>query len=205
MTKRYETEMFGLPIIMRHDYEDAEILAKINSYRKRSIDSLDKFLTNVPGSENFSSFLDIGAGDTHDMEHFKSLHPHYDVKGIDFFLEDWEYTDDLIKMDWYKIGQLLPQKDVIYINHSLEHSANIYKLMEAVVKCHTKGGVLFIAVPDGNSPFGYSITSSTTHFSVLTEGFLNTTLQRFGYNVAVEKREFREGSPELWAFAIKQS
>ena len=29
---RHETTMFGLPIIMRHDYQDKEVMAKIRTY-----------------------------------------------------------------------------------------------------------------------------------------------------------------------------
>ena len=201
MAKRFETEMFGLNVIQRHDYEDSEIKHKINSYRKKSVEALTQFLTNVPGSDSFTSFLDIGCGDAHDMSYFKELNPKYEeVYGIDLYIE--EESNHIFKEDWYDINSV-DYSEVIYINHSMEHAANIYALMEEVASLQVTGDVLFVAVPDGNSPFGYSITSSTTHFSVITEGFLSTTLQRFGYNVAVETREFREGSPEIWAFAVK--
>jgi hypothetical protein len=202
MAKRFELEMFGLNVIMRHDYEDKEIAAKINEYRKRSVKAFTEFLTNVPGSEKFTSFLDVGAGDTHDMMYFEKLNPSINAYGIDLYLDEDDYTTKLYKGDWYEMSHL-GEFDAIYMNHSLEHAANVYAVMREISLMQNRGGALFIAVPEGNSEFGYAITSSTTHFSVITKGFLSTTLQRFGYNVVVEEREFRKGAPELWAFAIK--
>ncbi len=206
MAKRYESKMFGLDVIHRHDYEDEEIKNKINSYREESVKSLTEFLTNVPGSQNFTSFLDVGCGDFHDLILFNLLNPGYtDIRGVDLYIKEDVTRKNLkiYKKDWNNLNIFKFFSNVIFINHSLEHSANIYKMMFNISSLQRRGDVIFIAVPDGNSPFGYSITSSTTHFSVITEGFLNTLLQRFGYNVAVEKREFREGSPELWAYGIK--
>ncbi len=211
MAKRFELEMFGLDVIMRHDYETTGIKESINIYRSMSIKALTEFLTNVPGSDKFKSFLDIGCGDDHDIKLFRKFNEGYKhYMGIDLYMDvEEQYTTkdiDHIVADWNELDQYpgFEDIDVIFLNHSMEHAANVYQLMEQISKCQKKGSVLFVAVPDGNSPFGYSITSSTTHFSVITEGFLSTTLQRFGYNIAVEKREFREGSPELWAFAIRQ-
>ena len=203
MAKRYELKMYGLPVIMRHDYEDQVIAAKINEYRARSVKAFTEFLTNVPGSDKFKTFLDVGPGDKADMDLFKIMNPDYEVQGIDLYLDDEDYDDELIKGDWYDMNHL-GRQNAVYINHSLEHAANIYAMMEQVSKLQGKGDALFVAVPEGNSEFGYAITSSTTHFSVITKGFLATTLQRFGYQVQVEDREFRPGAPELWAFAIKQ-
>ena len=204
MAKRYEKVMFGLPCIFRHDYEDQAIANKINEYRSRSVKAFTEFLTNVPSSENFNTFLDVGPGDKADMNLFKKMNPNYEVQGIDLYLDDEDYDEELQKGDWYDM-QHLGRKNAVYVNHSLEHAANIYALMEQVSKLQNKGDALFVAVPEGNSEFGYAITSSTTHFSVITKGFLATTLQRFGYQVQVEDREFREGAPELWAFAIKMT
>lgn len=208
MAKRFELTMFGMPIIMRHDYEDKEIAEKVNSYRAKSVKSLTGFLTNVPGSENFSSFLDVGCGDDVDIKLFKELNSNYDYcVGIDKYLDNTDYNEHMVYGDWYTMSEDVfcnQNFDVVYLNHSMEHAANIYALMQQISSMQKRGGVLFVAVPDGNSEFGYGITSSTTHFSVITKGFLNTTLQRFGYNVSVEEREFRSGSPEIWAHAIKQ-
>lgn len=200
--------MFDLPVIMRHDYETDGVKEKINSYRRKSVDAFIEFLTNVPGSDTFTRFLDVGAGDTADMDYFRARTGYPQVKGCDLYLDDGDYTGNLVKQDWYTMAEDgvdgLLYFDAMYINHSMEHAANIYQLMNQVSKMQAKGSALFVAVPDGNTPFGYAITSSTTHFSVLTEGFLSTTLQRFGYNVQIETREFRPGAKEIWAFAIKQ-
>jgi hypothetical protein len=121
------------------------------------------------------------------------------------YIDNNEY-ESVIKCDWDDLSKIFPTEkfDAIFINHSLEHTANVYKLMQQISFLQNKGSALFVAVPDGNSPFGYAITSSTTHFSCITEGFLNTTLQRFGYNVEIEKKELRPGAPEIWAYGIKQ-
>jgi len=210
MAKRFEMEQYGIKSIMRHDYCNPIHTEKINSYRARSVKELNEFLTNVPGSEKFTSFLDVGAGDLADINLFQVSHPDYKtVMGVDKYLDETDYSSYLIKGDWYDMYEKrmeyfgVDSFDVIYINHSMEHAANIYALMEQVSRLQKKGGVLFVAVPEGNSEFGYSITSSTTHYSVLTKGFLSTTLQRFGYQAAVEDREFRANSPELFAFGIR--
>lgn len=206
MAKRFELEMFSLPVIMRHDYETEDVKDKINSYRARSIKELTEFLTNVPGSDKFTSFLDVGCGDDHDINLFKQKHPSYEkCEGVDIYLDAEDYNETIKNVDWYELSKSFSDVDVVYMNHSLEHAANVYAVMEQIAKVQKRGSVLFISVPEGNSEFGYAITSSTTHFSVLTKGFLSTTLQRFGYNVIVEEREFRPGAPELWAFAIKST
>ena len=204
MAKRFEFEQFGLKVIARHDYENKEISDKINSYRARSVKELTEFLTNVPGSDKFTSFLDVGCGDNVDMKLFKDLNPNFTkVVGIDKYLDEDDYKGtNIISGDWYNMD-ILGYFNVIYMNHSLEHAANVYAVMEQISSMQEKGDVLFIAVPEGNSEFGYAITSSTTHFSILNKGFLSTTMQRFGYNTQAEDREFRKGSPELFAFGIK--
>lgn len=204
MAKRFELEMFGIPVVMRHDYDLPGLKEKLAEYQTKSYKSFTHFLTNVPGFE-YGTFLDVGCGDDHVVRQAKS--DFKVAKGIDLYLD--ETFSDVIQMDWYNMKANLKSVGIeringMFINHSMEHAANVYELMEQVASLQKKNDALFVAVPDGNSPFGYSITSSTTHFSAITEGFLGTTLQRFGYNVAVERREFRPGAPEIWAFAIKQ-
>lgn len=206
MAKRVEVNFYGLPCIVRHDYEIPGLKEKLQEYQSKSYNSFKHFLTNVPQFK-YDTFLDVGCGDDFVVSMAKS-----DFKtslGIDLFVEENEYPN-VIKGDWYKLKSIMKKVasitrvNAMFINHSLEHAANVYAMMEQVSSLQKKGDALFIAVPDGNSPFGYSITSSTTHFSCITEGYLSTTCQRFGYQVAVERREFRPGAPELWAFAIKQ-
>jgi predicted TPR repeat methyltransferase len=203
MAKRFETTMFGLPIIMRHDYEDTVLQEKLKEYQSKSYKAFKHFLTNVPNFE-YGKFLDVGCGDDWVVKQakvdFKS------AKGIDLFIEDNEY-DNVVKADWDNMSSVFEGErfNAVFINHSMEHAANVYKLMQQVTGLQKKGDSLFVAVPDGNTPFGYAITSSTTHFSCITEGYLRTTLQRFGYMVEVEVKELRPGARELWAYAIKIS
>lgn len=211
MAKRFELKQFGLDVIMRHDYEDKEIGKAIHGYQNKSVKAFKDFLTNVPGSENFDSFLDIGCGDDNVINQFQ-----YDNKrcyGIDLYMDAGDYTanninDDgygIVREDFYECGRSSNHPvNQIFINHTLEHAANAPLLLQNVSALQKKGDALFIAVPDGDFPWAYDITSSTTHWSIFNEGFLRTILQRFGYNVCVEKRCFREGAGELWAFAIKQ-
>lgn len=202
MAKPYRTTMFGLPIIMRHDYDLPGIKDKLAEYQKKSADAFLHFMTNVPTLE-YGSFLDVGCGDDYVVNY--AAKQFKESRGIDLYLGNAEYPN-VDNADWYTMADTTyagKQFDAVFINHSLEHAANVYALMEQVVKLHKSGGALFVAVPDGNSEFGYGITSSTTHFSCITEGYLSTTLQRFGYQVQISKREFRAGAPEIWAFAIK--
>lgn len=196
-------KFYGIDCLIRHDYEDETIQGKLKGYQKKSVDSMLHFCTNVPNFK-YGSVLDVGCGDDYSMglmrEKFKI------VRGIDLY--PGANYKDVVTADWYEMAEQtgafgFEKFDAIFINHSMEHAENVYALMQQVSALQDRGGVLFVAVPDGNSPFGYSITSSTTHFSCITEGYLATTLQRFGYQVAVERREFRTGAPELWAFAVK--
>jgi|SRR5882672_6978358 len=204
---RFQTTMFGLPIIMRHDYQDKEVLSKIRTYIDKSVSSLEHFLTNVPGSNKFTSFCDVGCGDNYVIN--QMAYKFNESFGVDLYINsDRKYIDGLrggiYKQDWYSMADTFGKVDVMFINHSLEHAANAFALMEQVSKMQNSGGVLFIAIPDADFPWAYSMTSSTTHFSIFNEGFLQEILQRFGYRVCIEKREFRTGAGELWAFAIKQ-
>lgn len=197
-------KFWGLDCIIRHDYEDVVLQNKLKDLQQKSFDSFRHFATNVPNMK-YNSFLDVGCGDDYIVKeanlHFK------ESVGIDLYPGRDDYHN-VVTADWYTMAETTfkdKKFDAIFVNHSLEHAENVYALMQQISALQNKDGALFIAVPDGNHPFGYSITSSTTHFSCITEGYLATTLQRFGYNVAVERREFRPGAPELWAFAIKMT
>ena len=203
-------KFWGLDCIIRHDYEDPEIQEKLKGYQKKSVDAFMHFLTNVPGFK-YKSFLDVGCGDDYCInlvrDKFENVTGIEKYPGTDKNGNKIKYPD-VLNLDWNDMAEspvfYAISHDAIFINHSLEHADNVYQLMQQVSYLQDKGDALFIAVPDGNTPFGYSITSSTTHFSCITEGYLLTTLQRFGYNVAIETREFRPGAKEIWAFAIKQ-
>ncbi len=197
-------KFWGLDCIIRHDYTDAEIQEKLKGYQKKSVDAFLHFCTNVPNMK-YDSVLDVGCGDDYAMRLLARKFNR--SRGIDLY-PGQEYFD-VVTADWYKMaepfGAFGRQKfDGIFINHSMEHAENVYALMQQVSALQNKDGALFVAVPDGNSPFGYGITSSTTHFSCITEGYLRTTLQRFGYNTEVVRVELRPGCPELWAYSIKQ-
>lgn len=203
MARRVETKMWGLDVIQRHDYEIPEVREKIESYQAKSVKEFLHFCTNVPGLK-YESVLDVGCGDEFCIS---ELHKQFRyATGIDLYVDEGEYGS-VVKADWYSMASdtFKGQKfDGMFINHSLEHAENVFALMQQVSALQDAGGAIFIAVPDGNTDFGCSITSSTTHFSCITKKFLNTTLQRFGYNAAIETREFRPNAKEIWAFGIKQ-
>lgn len=201
MAKPYFLTQFGLQVVMRHDYDLPGLKEKLQEYQKKSADAFTHFMTNVPTLE-YGSFLDVGPGDPYVMDIMRDKFA--EVRGIDLYIDPKEYPT-IDYGSWYGMDAIYEQKqfDAIFINHSLEHAANPYALMEQVSKHHKSGGALFVAVPDGNTEFGYGITSSTTHFSCFTEGFLSTLLQRFGYNVQISRREFRPDAKELWAFCIR--
>jgi predicted TPR repeat methyltransferase len=204
MAKTVRRKFWGIDCIIRHDYEDLEISKKLQDYQTKSVNTFKHFLTNVPDFPNFRSLLDIGCGDDFCINQFRDTFE--EVKGIDLYVNPGEYQDVVVS-DWYTMAEdVFKDKkfDAVFMNHSMEHAENIYALMQQTSALQNKGGAIFVAVPDGVDPFGFAITSSTTHFSVVTEGFLRTTLQRFGYNVEVVKKELRPGAPELWAYGIKQ-
>jgi 2-polyprenyl-3-methyl-5-hydroxy-6-metoxy-1,4-benzoquinol methylase len=203
MAKTVQKKWFGIDCILRHDYEHPEIQKKLEDLQKKSVDAFTHFCTNI-GQFKYGTVLDVGCGDDYAVNLLQEKF--FDSIGIDLYVEENEYPA-VVKSDWYAMAETVffdRKFDAIFINHSLEHAENVYALMQQVSALQDKGGALFIAVPDGNSDFGCSITSSTTHFSCLTEKFLNTMAQRFGYQVVVERREFRAGAPELWLFGIKQ-
>ena len=200
-TKRFRE--FGMDVIARHDYEDKTLQEKLKTYQQKSYDSFKHFLTNVPNFE-YGRFLDVGCGDDYIVA--QADEDFGEGRGIDLLVDEGQYKNVDVA-DWYQMARKTYKKqrfNAVFINHSLEHAANVYALMQQVSALQSKDDAIFVAVPDGNAPFGYSITSSTTHFSCITEGYLRTTLQRFGYNCEVERREFRPGAPELWAYGIKQ-
>ncbi len=202
MATRVEKKFWGLDCIIRHDYTDPEIQEKLKQFQTKSVETFLHFCTNVPNMK-YDSVLDVGCGDDFAVNLLGQAFGR--SVGIDLY-PGAKYPN-LVHGDWYTMArkEFFSQKfDGIFINHSMEHAENVYALMQQVSALQNRDGALFVAVPDGNSPFGYAITSSTTHFSCITEGYLRTTLQRFGYNVEVRQVELRPGAPELWAYAIKQ-
>lgn len=186
---------YGLPVIYRHDYNFRK--DEINSYIKKSCQFFKEFITNVPGNKEFETFLDIGCGDSSSLNFFQEQ---YNVKGIDLYpaVED----DRIVKGDFYDLSSFEKQ-DLIFCNHTLEHSLAPL-LLEQISKIHKIGGAIFIAVPDGDYSWAYDITSSTTHWSLFNAGFLRHLLTRYGYECHVEKKCFRENKGELFLVGIKR-
>jgi len=197
MSLAHRVDKFWFKSIVRHDY-DWKQLEKINSYRKASFEYLIKYLENYP--EDLTTFLDVGCWDTYNIELAERWW--FNAKGIDLYPA--VESDKIIKGDFYKMWDKFNYQDIIFCNHTLEHADSVYNLMYNMSKLQKKWGILFIAVPDWESERAYSLYQSTTHYSILTYGFLLTTMQRFGYNVIPCRKELREWKPELRFIWIKQ-
>ena len=195
-TNRIKKREFGLNVIYRHDYDFRN--ESISKYTKESCKYLDEFLTNVPDSEGFKTFLDVGCGNTESLDYFKNK---FRCRGIDLYPQ----TEDerIIVGDFYDLKNLIEPQDVIFCNHTLEHSLAPL-LLEQIRDSQKIGGVLFIAVPDADYSWAYDITSSTTHWSIFNEGFLRHIVTRYGYECHVTKKCFREDKGELFLVGIRR-
>jgi len=195
---------FGLDVIYRHDYDKNLQGSNISKYIEESCKYLEKFLSNVPEADQFKVMWDLGCGNSQALQYFKESRYKLDCYGLDKYPQ--EQNERVIEGNFYDLCrsmQGIPYPDVVFINHTLEHSLAPL-LLEQVRKVHKIGGVLFIAVPDADYPWAYEITSSTTHWSIFNEGFLRTLLQRYGYEVVIEKKCFRPNCGELFAVAIRR-
>lgn len=197
MTNAIRLKEFGLDVIYRHDYDFRK--EDIAQYTKQSCKFFKDFITNVPGNENFKTFLDVGCGNGQVLDYFEASG--YDCKGVDLYPQ----TDDnrIIQKNFYGLSEYMDKQDVIFCNHTLEH-ALAPLLLEQISKIHNIGGALFIAVPDADYSWAYDITSSTTHWSIFNLGFLRHIVTRYGYECHVEKKCFREGKGELFLVGIKR-
>lgn len=195
---------YGLDVIYRHDYDKVLQGNNISQYILQSCQYLEKFLSNVPNAKNFRVFWDIGCGNSQAIQYFKDCRYALESYGVDKYPQ--EENKCVRKGNFYELEESMrgiPKPDVIFVNHTLEHSLAPL-LLEQIRKVHKIGGVLFVAVPNADYPWAYEITSSTTHWSIFNEGFLRTLLQRYGYEVVVEKKCFRDNCGELFAVGIKR-
>lgn len=196
MIDRIKVKEYGLEVLYRHDYKECG--DEISKYIKNSCEYLEHFLTNVPESDSYKTFLDIGCGDTQAIRYFDGV---YDCCGIDKYPRQKDRS--IITGDFYKLSEYFRNIDIIFCNHTLEHSLAPL-LLEQIQKVHKIGGTIFIAVPDCDYSWAYDITSSTTHWSIFNAGFLKHLLTRYGYECHVEKKCFRENKGELFLVGIRR-
>lgn len=204
MNNAIRVKEYGLDVIYRHDYGAKQNAGNIQKYVEQSCRYLEKFLANVPGANEYSNLLDIGCGNNQVLDYFERDDSAFKLtcRGIDLYPQ--QEDPRIVVGNFYDLpGAGIQPTDVVVINHTLEH-ALAPLLLEQVRAIHRIGGVLFVAVPDADFPWAYDITSSTTHWSIFNEGFLRVLLQRYGYEVCVEKKCFREGCGELFAYAIRR-
>lgn len=188
---------FWFDVLIRHDYRDEKQLEKINWYRKKSFDYFYHYFQNYP--YELKTFLDVGCFDTYNMKEAEAV-------GLNAYWIDLypiEENKNIFVEDFYKMSEHLPKFDIVFCNHTLEHADSVYALMEQITNLQEKNWLLFIAVPDWDAEWSYSLYQSTTHYSILTYGFLLTTMQRFWYNVIPHRVELREWCPELRFIWIK--
>ena len=198
---RIKVKEFGLDVIYRHDYNFRN--DTISEYVEKSCKYLKEFLTNVTESDDYHTLLDIGCGNTQVLDYFKDQ---YDCKGIDLYPQ--QKDSRIIEKDFYKMSEYIDTMystpvDIIFCNHTLEHSLAPL-LLEQIRKIHKIGGTIFIAVPDCDYSWAYDITSSTTHWSIFNAGFLRHLLTKFGYECHVEKKCFRENKGELFLVGVRR-
>lgn len=196
MINRIKTKEFGLDVLYRHDYDFRN--TKISEYIAKSCKYLEEFITNVPESDNYKTLLDIGCGNTQVLDYFKEK---YSCLGVDLYPQ--QEDERILKKDFYKLSEYIKPVDIIFCNHTLEHSLAPL-LLEQIKKIHNLGGTIFIAVPDCDYSWAYDLTSSTTHWSIFNQGFLRHLLTRYGYECHVEKKCFRENKGELFLVGIKR-
>jgi len=123
--------------------------------RKRSLDRIRRLNKLEYYRENkVLKFLDLGCGEGYMLEEASSRG--YEVHGVDF-------TDNLIdcvkdrKNISFKKGTLMEIKypanyfDAIYVDSVLEHVQSPIELMSEINRILTKGGVLYIAIPNEGS------------------------------------------------------
>ena len=196
MRHRIKLKEFGLDVIYRHDYDFRNKVIK--KYTEGSCKFLKEFITNIPKAKEFKTFLDVGCGDTTALEYFKD---EYDVEGIDLYpaIKDKRIR----KINFYDLSKYIKPVDILFCNHTLEHSLAPL-LLEQIKKSIKIGGVLFIAVPDADYSWAYDIKHSTTHWSIFNEGFLRSIVTRYGFECYVEKKIFRENKGELFLVGIKR-
>lgn len=191
---------FGLDVIYRHDYNTEQ--SNISEYVEKSCKYLDKFLDNVVGSEDYKVFLDIGCGNAQAIDYFEKNRG-YLAYGVDLYPQ--QHDSRIFATDFYKLSENYAKNsiDVIFCNHTLEHSLAPL-LLEQIRIVHKIGGTIFIAVPDADYSWAYDITSSTTHWSIFNAGFLRHLLTKYGYECHVEKKCFRENKGELFLVGVRR-
>lgn len=187
------TKMFGLPVIIRHDYKGKQ-LQKIHKYVEKSV----AFFLRYCKKYKVETIIDIGAGDGYAGDLF--IKEKYKVVSIDLY----PGSPKVKKWNFYELEKLKRKFDAVFCNHTLEHADSPYRLMEQIDKITHKGSILFIAVPDGSTKWAWDLKSSTTHFSCLTKPFLKTMVSRFGFQVKLIAKEFRKGAKEIWLIGVKK-
>jgi len=192
--KTIKTKIFGLDVIVRHDYEGIR-LKKIRSYIEKSVDFVMKYLDNYP--YGLKTLLDIGASDDYAIKQFGGYG--LECEGIDLY----PTSPKIKKLDFYELEKLGKKYDIVFVNHTIEHADSPYRLMEQISKVINQNGILFIACPNGRTDWAWSLFHSTTHFSCIVPEFLDTMVKRFGFETIMTLKEFREGASEIFLIGRK--
>jgi len=178
--KPVRTNIHGLDVIMRHDYIGE--MNNLQKYIKFSVEFIDNFIKK--NKHDIKSVLCVGCGDGYEVKLFKDLG--YICVGIDAFpVEDYGLVHgiDIFKASFSNFSDLTGKNswDLVFVNHSHEHTPNAYGLTHEISKVLKKGGLVFDDVPYANDDWGWSISHSTTHFSLFTPPFMRTMFERYGF------------------------
>lgn len=206
-------EYLGLKTSARHKYLDKAELEEIHNRTDVSINFVREFLYRYPAMT--LTLLDVGCGDGYAMARFIQMkHPvghRFDVFGVDpaIIKEELVNPDLALRMTNGTFETLTKQFtetkfDVVFANHSLEHSPNVYLSIWNIKRIMSMQGILFIACPDFRSEWGSSLLTSQSHFSCITPHFLDTCLKRYGFETIITIQG-TEDRPEIFCIAINKT
>lgn len=138
--------------------------------------------------------LDVGAADGYMLSLFKKKK--CKVTGIDIN----PLSPSVKELTIHQLPEI-ETYDLIVYNHVLEHCIDYKEQLDASVKRIMAGGYLFIAVPEGNSPWAYEYEGHVVRF---TQDKLVETLQDALMTVVETFHvRFREDKEEIWALSQK--
>ena len=188
--------MYGLPVMIRHDYQD-ERDKFIEQFVEQSIQKAMEYF-NRGGVT-----IDVGCAYGYAVKRFEDMG--YKAIGIDKYVDGYRMSENIIHDDFYRISCILESEscDNVFINHTLEHAENAIALVYQIFKIMKMGGIVFVAVPDGNYEWAWDLRDSTTHFSCFTPKFLESLFARYGFetlyldNVELEPKRDNE-RVEIW-------
>ena len=168
-----------------------DTLEDIHTY----VDAVACYLAGTIILRNFTVYnvLDVGASDGYLLDQLLKLKPSLNVLGIDPEPD----SEKVKKSEAHKISGVF---DLVTYNHVLEHIMDLEFEMKSIRRLLRRGGLLFVSVPYGGSPWAYEYEG---HYQVFYPPNLNALLACFGFRIEQQfKVNFRRDCEELWTLAI---